>query len=331
VGSDVLVVTNMWPDADRPPYGVFVQRQVDDLARSGVTADVLYVRGYHSPLAYVWAAAWFAWSSAALRGRYRLVHVHAGETALAARFHVATPMLVSYCGDDVLGDPREDGSIPLRGRLRSAVVRAHSHLFPAVVVKSQQMHDRLPAGTRTRTTVLPNGVDTRIFRPLDRAECRRELGWDEDERVALFAGTRPDSPRKRRALAEAACAVASELGDPVRLHVAGSVPPERMPVLMNAANCLLLTSSIEGSPNVVKEALMCDLPVVSVPVGDTSELLADVSPSLVCDATPEALAEGLVRVLDVPRRSNGRAASADLTLESIASRVEAVYAAARRQ
>jgi teichuronic acid biosynthesis glycosyltransferase TuaC len=323
-GSAVLVVTNMWPDAERPPYGVFVQRQVDDVARAGVPADVLYLRGYRSPLAYAWAAAWFALASASLR-RYSLVHVHAGETAVAARFHVGTPMLVSYCGDDVLGDPREDGSVSAYARLRSAVVRAHSRLFPAVVVKSQEMHDRLPSRTRRRTIVLPNGVDTRLFRPLDRADCRRELGWSDDERVALFAGTRPDSPRKRRRLAEAACAAASELVGPVRLHVAGSVPPEQMPVLMNAADCLLLTSSVEGSPNVVKEALMCNLPVVATPAGDVPLLLNGVEPSAVCRPDARELGNAVAACIASASRSNGREVATWLDGDRIAERLVEVY------
>jgi glycosyltransferase involved in cell wall biosynthesis len=98
-----------------------------------------------------------------------------------------------------------------------------------------------------------------------------------------------------------------------------------MPVLMSAADCLLLTSSIEGSPNVVKEALMCDLPVVSTEVGDSRELLGGVEPSWVCPDRPDALSRALVECLRAPRRSNGREASSGLGLEPVAERVLALY------
>ena len=55
-GADVLVVTNMWPEPDRPVYGIHVQRQVESLVRAGLRCDVLYVRGYRSALAYPLAA-----------------------------------------------------------------------------------------------------------------------------------------------------------------------------------------------------------------------------------------------------------------------------------
>jgi len=326
-GADVLVVTNMWPEPERPVYGIFVKRQVDSLRAAGVRCDVLYLRGYASPLAYPTAALLFGLGTLRWRRRYRLVHVHAGETSLAARFLVGPPMLVSYCGDDVLGDPREDGSVAAAGRARSWGVRSVSRLFPRTITKSRQMHDRLPAATQARNAVIPNGVDTAVFRPLDRAAARERVGWSPDERVVLFAATRPDDARKRRALAEQAVREAERVvGEPVRLHVAGSVDPEEMPWLMNAADCLLLTSSIEGSPNVVKEALMCDLPVVATPAGDVEELLAGVEPSFVRPPDAQALGEALAECLRRGARSNGREVARRLAADEVARRVLGVYA-----
>ena len=157
------------------------------------------------------------------------------------------------------------------------------------------MERTLPAAVQRRNTVIPNGVDPDRFLPIERGEARRQLGWADDERVALFAAD-PAVERKRHWLASAACERAARELDGVRLEVAANVPPDRMPVLMSAADCLLMTSVHEGSPNVVKEALMCDLPVVATPVGDVPERLADVDPSW--QAEDEiALAEALVECL----------------------------------
>jgi glycosyltransferase involved in cell wall biosynthesis len=324
--AQVLVVTNMWPEPERPVYGIFAQRQVESLRAKGLRCDVLYLRGYLSPMVYPTAAAFFALRSLLWRRRYRLVHVHAGETSLAARFYVGPPMIVSYCGDDVLGDPREDGSIPAASLVRSWVIRAVSRFFAATITKTQQMHDRLPAKTQRHNAVIPNGVDPRIFRPLDMSEARATLGWSMDERVVLFAGTRPDSPRKRRALAEAAVRVCeSKLGERVRLHVVASTPPEQMPILMNASDCLLLTSSIEGSPNVVKEALMCNLPVVATPAGDVETLLQGVEPSFVCPPDSDALGGAVASCVRSGSRSNGRTVAAWLNADNVALRVLELY------
>jgi glycosyltransferase involved in cell wall biosynthesis len=235
-------------------------------------------------------------------------------------------LLVSYCGDDILGDASGDGSVPASSRVRSALIRAHASLCAATITKSQEMHDRLPARIRRKNTVLPNGVDTALFRPVPAAAARERLGWSPNERVALFAATKPDSPNKRRWLAEAACAVAAERVGPVRLHVAGETPPDEMPLLMSAADCLIHTAAVEGSPNVVKEALACNLPVVATPSGDIPALLHGVSPSFLCDADADVLGDALVRFFSAPTRSNGRARiEADLSADAVAARLLALY------
>ena len=324
-GADVLVVTNMWPEPERPVYGIHVKRQVDSLAESGLRCDVLYLRGYLSPLAYPLAVATLLWTSFAWRGRYRLIHVYAGETALAARFHVGTPMVVTYLGDDILGDRRADGTISLRAELRARILRAHSALFTRTITVSGAMENVLPRRARRRNAVIPQGVDPSLFRPLPRDEARAALGWATDERIALFAATKPESPAKRLWLAREACDLAADAVGPVRLEVAADIDPETMPLLMNAADCLLVTSAVEGSPNVVKEALMCNLPVVATPAGDIEELLAGVEPSWLCAPNAQELAAAVVSCFETQQRSNGRAVAARLTEQVIAERILAVY------
>lgn len=324
--AEVLVITNMWPDAERPYYGIFVQRQIESVRDAGVRCDVLYLRGYRGFQTYVRASAKLAWSSLAWRGRYRLVHVHAGEAALAARFHLGTPMLASYYGDDLLGTFRPDGR-PLRTSLaRSAVIRRHAQFFTATITQSTEMEGVLPRPGQRRNHVVPSGVDSAHFKPMGREDARRRLGWDASELVVLFAATKPYDPRKRLWLAEAACRAAEPRVGPLRLHV-GDATPDRMPLLMNAADCLLLTSAGEGSPNVVKEALMCNLPVVSTRVGDVESLVVGVAPTRVCEDSPLPLADGLVECLDPPRRSNGRQAAAHVSSGAIAARLLDLYRA----
>lgn len=323
--SQVLVITNMWPDEERPVYGIFVKRQMESLRELGIHFDVAYVRGKRSPLAYPLAAASLARRTRRLARRYRLVHVHAGETGLAARFLVGLPMLISYCGDDLLGDPRADGRLKPKSVVRSFVLRQYARTFSATITKSREMENALPGNVARRNLVLPNGVDTDLFRPMDRAACRRQLGWAADERVALFVGN-PEIERKRYWLAEAAQAHAEEGLGPVRLHVATTVTPDEMPVLMNAADVLLFPSALEGSPNTVKEALMCDLPVIASAVGDIPELLEGVEPSWLCEPTVEAYGAALSAALREPRRSNGRARAAHLSSSAIAGRLFELYA-----
>jgi teichuronic acid biosynthesis glycosyltransferase TuaC len=322
--AQVLVVTNGWPHEDNDSYCVFIKRQMDSLVERGLRCDVLFIRGYRSPLAYAAAALRvLSWSRPGKR-RYLLVHAHSGEAALVAALYRRAPLLVSYLGDDLLGRPRADGAIPLTWRIRRAIVRQHSRLASRTITKSSEMEGVLPRSTRVTNSVIPNGVDVNLFRPLDRAAAREELGWDPNGRIALFAAD-PSIARKRYFLAEGAVRIAQRELPDLRLEVVQNVAPERVPVFMNAADCLLLTSSIEGSPNVVKEALMCNLPVVATPAGDVEELLDGVTPSFVSEPSGQALAEALLECVREPRRSNGRGVSRRLDADVVADAVLAVY------
>ena len=112
----------------------------------------------------------------------------------------------------------------------------------------------------------------------------------------------------------------------VRLEVLdGSVEPARVPTLMNAANCLLVTSDAEGSPTVVQEALATNLPVVSVDVGDIAERLEGVACSRVARRDPQALGRALAEVLNPPRRSDGRASVGEFSAARIARELGRLY------
>jgi teichuronic acid biosynthesis glycosyltransferase TuaC len=322
--ADVLVVTTGWPNEDNNTYCVFIKRQTESLVARGLRCDVLFIRGYRSLFAYPLAAArLMAWSLAGRRN-YRLVHAHGGEAALAAAFYRRAPLLVSYLGSDLLGAPDAAAKISRPNRIRRFLLRRHSRFASRTITKSREMEAALPPAVRERNTVLPNGVDTSVFRPQERQAARQEVGWDPDARVVLFAAD-PAVPRKRFWLAQAAVERTRAEVPTIRLEVARRVSPDRMPLLMNAADCLLLTSSIEGSPNVVKEALMCNLPVIATSAGDVEELLEGVAPSSICEASETAVSAALLACLRNPRRSNGREVTARLDATVVAQSLLSLY------
>jgi teichuronic acid biosynthesis glycosyltransferase TuaC len=135
-----------------------------------------------------------------------------------------------------------------------------------------------------------------------------------------------DSRNKRLDLAELAVKEARRWASSVRLEVLdGSVEPARVPAMMNAANCLLVTSDAEGSPTIVQEALATNLPVVSVDVGDIAERLEGVRCSCVAQRDPQALGRALVEVLNPPRRSDGRRKAAEFSSTRIARELGQLY------
>jgi teichuronic acid biosynthesis glycosyltransferase TuaC len=303
--------------------GVFIRREIDSVRRTGVSCDVLEIAGNGGLSAYAAAALRLLWMSLFSR-RYALVHAHGGEAGFVARFYLRAPLVISYQGSDLLGARDSAGRVTLAWRLRRALIRLHSHLASATITKSEELAQRLPASVRASNVVIPNGVDRDLFRPADRDTARVELGWAVEDRIVLFAAN-PIEPGKRFTLAHAVVERVRATVPMAHLKVANGVDPDRMPIYMNGSDCLLHPSAAEGSPNVVKEALACDLPVVATPVGDIPELVANASDSYVCAPKAAELADTLRKCIDPPRRSDGSQHIEHLDATRVAARLVAVY------
>jgi teichuronic acid biosynthesis glycosyltransferase TuaC len=315
----VLMITSGWPQPGQPQTTHFVKRQAEFLQRSGVQVDVFQFRGARNPWNY--ARAWRDVRPRLDPTRVDLVHAQFGQSGVLA-LPRRLPLVVTLRGSDILGIVGTGGRYTLTGRVSTAVARFVVRHADAVVVVSEHMKDHFR--TTAPVTVLPSGLDFELFRTVPRDEARALLGWPLHKRLVLFAGN-PDLPRKRYPLARAAMDVLNRTL-PAELVVAWGVPHSEIPLYMNACDAFVFTSMQEGSPNVVKEALACDLPVVSVPIGDTTERLRGIAGcELVADEQPEAIAQALERVLRRGGRVAGRVAVAHLAEEAITARLIDVY------
>lgn len=321
----VLAVTNLWPTEKDPSYGGFVRAQMESLRPLGVGYDVLFINGRESRWNYLRAVREVRRRVRA--DRYNLIHAHFGLAGLAARCQFRVPVAVSFMGDDVLGRPRRNGRIGLYGRFLQASSFVLARIVSAVIVKSVGMKSklRLPSAH-----VIPNGVDLRLFRPMDRQECRQALGLDPCRKYVLFPYAAAEE-RKRYDLIQAAVVKARARVPQLEILHARGVHHERMPLYMNAADVLVLASMLEGSPNAVKEALAVNLPVVSVDVGDVSERLDSVEGCFLVAREAEAIARSIVEICRSGKRGRGRERLYPYSIEMTAQKILEVYESAARR
>ena len=293
----VMVIAGQ-PDGNEFP---FARRQARMLGeRFGVEVERFFLRDRMSPLRLLRARREL---KRTLRDfRPDLVMVHYGTvTGLFTVLSSSVPVVITFQGSDLNKTPSD-------GRVRDLLGRWFSQLaafFAAgIICVSEGLRDRL-WWRREKAHVLPMGADLSTFRPMDKQECRKSLGWSPHERVVLFNNNNPGV--KRMDIAQAVVERVRAQVPEARLEaLQGAIPPDRMPVLMNAADVLLLCSDQEGSPMMVKEAMACGLPVVTSDVGDVRARLKDVEPGAVVAQDPAALASAMLEVLRDPRRSNGR-------------------------
>lgn len=319
----ILWLTNMWPDAERPWYGSFVHSQARSLERAGVELDVLYVPGYRSALEYARGAAEVLRRTR--RRRYDLVHAHYGHSGVLARVQSRAPILLSYCGDDLLGTQKSGGvGRTPRSILESRAFAELARVLSATITKSEEMAQRLPTGARQRNSVIPNGVDLAKFEPMPKRAAREKLGWNGHVKNLLFVGN-PELPRKNVRLASAVHRELLGRGTKAELRVAFKVPPDEMIQWMSAADLLIFPSLHEGSPNTIKEAMAMELPIVSAPVGDVPERLRGVEGTYVVERDLKAMTDCAQAALEYDRLPNARIAVEEVSVEKIARRIIALY------
>ena len=315
----VLMVTSEWPTAERPYHAPYLKRQVDFLRRGGIDVDVFAFRGARKPLNYLRARRRLQAQLSA--HRYDVVHAQFGQSALLV-WPRRIPLVVTFHGCDLQGVKRPDGRMSASGWILQRLCRAIGRRADAVIVVSDRMRQFLPPSVQA--PVIPTGIDFDTVPRITTEEARRQLGLPLDERLVLFVGN-PNEPVKRHHLAEAAVTC---LGRTLaaRLIVGWGRQPAEILLLMTACDVLVVSSIQEGSPGVVKEALACNLPVVSVDVGDVPTRLAGVEGCEVCtDDSPATIAAALARVLARGARINGRERVRELDERVLASRVIAIY------
>jgi teichuronic acid biosynthesis glycosyltransferase TuaC len=253
-------------------------------------------------------------------GKYDLVHAQWGQSGMLA-LPKQIPLVVTFRGDDLEGIIGPNGKHTNSGRILRLISRTVAMVADEIILVSEALARHIH---RQSYHIIPSGIDLDLFKPGSRDEARQHLGLSPDRCYVLFAGAAAN-PRKRIDLARNAIQHVSEQFD-VELIVASNVNHDEIPLYMNASNALLLTSLHEGSPNVVKEAIACNLPIVSTNVGDVWERIGNLPGCYVCpDDQPETIACCLQKALQQTNRPAIRQSVQSLDEKNLTNKVLEVY------
>ncbi len=321
----VLMVTGIYPTRGKPHSGTFIQSQVDSLIEAGLEVEVIHPKP--GPIPYRYTTAAIQVFRKTLREHFDIVHGHYGLWCLAGCLQWKTPVVASFLGSDVLGDEIEYSDNDKKTNLVITISRWLCQRVDAVIVKSEGMKQAIHSN---EVFIIPNGVDFTFFHPIPRAEARAALGWHKNCYYVLF-GNNPQIPRKNFALAQAATEHLQAKGLDVALVVATGLPQTQVVQYINASNALVLPSFIEGSPNIVKEAMACNVPVVATDVGDVANVIGKTAGCAVCPPDPITFANALEQAILRKEPTTGREDISHLDRTIIAQQVIAVYEHAIRK
>jgi glycosyltransferase involved in cell wall biosynthesis len=338
-GPAVVVYTTLFPSAAQPHAGLFIRERMFRIARelpltvvapvpwfplqgllrawrphfrpappahevqSGI--EVLHPRFFSVPgLAKQLDGFFLALGTVAMlrrlkrAGRLDVLDAHFaypdGYAATLVGRWLGVPVTITLRGTE----SRHAGAFGFRTLVRAALTRARRVFAVADALKRVAISLGIP---EQKVLVVGNGVDTAVFRPVDRDEARRALGLPLDApvvvtvgglverkgfhrvieqlpalqarlpglRYLIVGGPSPEgdfSSRLREQVAELG------LGDSVRFL--GAMAPAELPAPLSAADVFVLATRNEGWANVLLEAMACGLPVVTTDVGGNAEVVS---------------------------------------------------------
>lgn len=299
-------------------FSPFVEEQKEALLHAGVEV-VDYAHTAHGIVNYI---KWVPKLHKAIKEiKPDVVHAHYGLTGLLAglaAIGIEVPVVVTYHGCDI-NDKK------LRPFSRMAMRLAAWNIF----VSKRQMINAYGSEERAakakKGSIIPCGVNTNLFDAGQIDEIWYESKFGNGEKV-LFAsdfGQEVKDPALAKAVIED---LKLKIADLELVELKGYTR-EQVATLMYKCKALLLTSIREGSPQVVKEAMACDCPIVSVDVGDVSERIDGLDGCFVVKSRePKELAEVLEKAIAFGRTKGREQLLADgLDNEQVAHKLIEIY------
>jgi len=239
---------------------------------------------------------------------FNIIHAHYFFSAVVATFAGVKPLVVSLMGTDLHMNNLFNIIIKILCRYKWYIT----------IVKSELMKKNI---NYSKVFVLPNGVDLKRFIPMNKVFCQDMLGWDKGKKHILFPAY-SYRPEKNFQLSKEAIRLLDQ--NKYELHYLQNTPNKFMPELFNASDVILLTSFFEGSPNVIKEALACNRPIVSTDVGDVQERVKGIKGCFITGYNALEISEKILKAIKFTK-INGRDNVQHLDSQIISKKLISMY------
>jgi teichuronic acid biosynthesis glycosyltransferase TuaC len=241
-------------------------------------------------------------------GNYDLIHAHYYLSGFFAAFFSAKPLVVSFMGSDIHSSKL----------IRFLIMIVMRWRIDWAIVKSPSMKKLLNV---KNCSVIPNGINLDKFNEIDKVTARKHVGFELDKKYGVFSES--NVPVKNFKLVKE---VMIELDDPnIEIFELNNIPHGEIIYYLNASDFLILTSLHEGSPNIIKEAMACNCPIISTDVGDVKEIISGTKKCYIVQYDKQDIAKMIRRITSDNNRTNGREKMYGLSETIISKKLITVY------
>lgn len=290
-----------------------VLRQGKSLIKQGIHVEFFTIKGkgFWSYFRHIYILRKYLKTN-----NFNIIHAHYGLSAIVAFLAKSKQkIIVSFMGSDILGLSNQNLKIFILSRVEVQINKfLAKKKYDHSIFKSQEMADKV--GLQNNYSIISNGVDVNDFYPMDKDKAKQLINIDTNRCNLLFLSD-PKRVEKNYSLAKKVLEI---LGNDVEMNVIFNTKIDKLRCYYNAVNVLILTSLHEGSPNVIKEAMACNCPIVSTDVGDVRWLLGNTDGCFLSTNKPEDFAEKIMSAFEFSKtneKTNGRDRILELGLDSV--------------
>jgi teichuronic acid biosynthesis glycosyltransferase TuaC len=319
----VLMVTNQYRKSIDHIGNPVVNRQVKELEKLGCNITVLYINkteyGYLAYIKFI-----FKLISLKYKKSFDIIHVQfGGLQAFITSLIFQKKSIVSFHGTDLHGGSPKGIFQSIKSKVNVFFSLLSAYMSGMSILVSKNLAKSLPA--KIKYKIIPTGVDYKLFFPLPMEESKRLLNLDPKKIYVLFSDI-SNSPIKRKDIAISIVEKVIKKIGCAELLIMSNVKPEDVVYYLNASSVLLLTSDNEGSPNIIKEALACNLPVVSADVGDISEYISSLNYCYAGEREVNTMSNAIIKIFEQDMSEDYRSRMKDkISSELIGKRIKNCY------
>jgi len=292
----VLVVCSF----NRNRIAPFIAEQVVTLQMKGIITEYFHIKGK--------GKAGYIRNLNDLNRKIRsfqpdLIHAHYGLSGLLSVLQNKIPVIITLHGSDL--------NLPWVRLLSKMAIK---HAAWSIFV-SQRLANL--TGKKDYYSIIPCGIDLQTFFPVDKSEARQKTGFAQEDKLVLFSGSFTTGVKNFPLANDSVTHLNNNNPTifPVKLIELKGYSRDEVNLLINAADVILLTSLWEGSPNVIKEAMACNRPVVSTDVGDVRTLTEGIPGCFIAQSNPADVADKIRQALQYEHSIGARQRIIDRGLE----------------
>ncbi len=296
----------MYPNESDKVQGLFIKNQLENLINSGIEVDYLNISIKNAVPDYI--KGYFVLRKKLKYGKYDLIHAHYGFLGFLAAFQKQVPFVLTLHGTDV-------------NIIWQRFFSKFAAIFAKSIIVTNKSHKKIMG---KKSMIIPTGIDQNTFYPIEKNVAREKMGLKKDGKYIIFPSWRTRKVKNYPLFSDVIKRLKEKDNTFEEILLEGLSGSE-VNLYFNAANLLLLTSFSEGSPLVIREALACNLPIVSLDVGDVAERIKNYSNCYIVSNGVDEITSNIFKIVSENGKAVNKGNEGLVTLEENAKELISLY------